>query len=78
MNARNTEAYPGLPQACTMDTFASIVNSKKSTIVAKLFILSVFRSSIYTYEVVMEPVFGQNIVVSISDALRDLVSFSTI
>ena len=58
---RNTEAYPGLPQASTMDSFASIVNGKKST-----------------YEVVMELDFGQNIVVSICDALRDLVSFSTI
>ena len=27
----NTEAYPGLPQASTMDSFASIVNGKKST-----------------------------------------------
>ena len=60
-NVRNTEAYPGLPQASTTDSFASIVNGKKST-----------------YEVVMELDFGQNIVVSICDALRDLVSFSTI
>ena len=60
-NVRNTEAYPGLPQASAMDSFASIVNGKKST-----------------YEVVMELDFGQNIVVSICDALRDLVSFSTI
>ena len=61
MNVRNTEAYPGLPQASTMDSFASIVNGKKST-----------------YEVAMELDFGQNIVVSICDALHDLVSFSTI
>ena len=61
MNVRNAEAYPGLPQASMMDSFASIVNGKKST-----------------HEVVMELDFGQNIVVSKCDALRDLVSFSTI